>query len=50
MNGNVNNFTKTTIFRTMMTTVYYRIAPGSIPGDDRNVGLPVDPADIVMNS
>ena len=28
---------------------YHIISPGSILGDDRNFGLPVDPADIVMN-
>jgi len=28
---------------------YHGIAQGSIPNAGRNVGLPVDPADIVMN-
>ena len=28
---------------------YHGIAPGSIPGDGRNFGLAIDPADIVMN-
>ena len=28
---------------------YHGIAPGLIPGNGRNFGLPIDPADIVMN-
>ena len=28
---------------------YHAVAPGSIPGVGRDFGLPVDPADIVMN-
>ena len=28
---------------------YHAVAPGSIPGVGKDFGLPVDPADILMN-
>ena len=33
----------------VVASSYHGIAPGSILGDVKNVGLPVDPADMVMN-
>ena len=37
------------LLKQIRVSSYHGIAPGSIPGDGKNVGLPINPADIVMN-